>query len=144
MTFWEMEMRTRNILFELQRRHCHLPIDIGSTVDRHCHFHRRIGSSSRRLHAIEVLRNAISKIALVSISYLNFVVHSNPAEDQLFRYINDTIDLNQLVNHVHRSKSRTASNTEPLRLTEVIESCHRNESIYKVSSPFDSFVRNSN
>lgn len=68
---------------------------------------------------------------VLSISY------SDPAEDPVFRYLDQGIDLNQILNNAHRSKSRAVLNPDPLRLSQVIESCHRNETIYKVTQrPF--------
>lgn len=53
----------------------------------------------------------------------------NPSNDQLFGYIDNVFDLNQFWTPAPRS---TINNLERFPISELIESCHKNQSIYKV------------
>lgn len=58
--------------------------------------------------------------------------YRNPTDDQVFSYIDQLIDLNEVFYpETRRAKKR---NLEPFRISEVIESCHSNKSIYNVMS----------
>lgn len=61
---------------------------------------------------------------------------SNRSDDVFQQYIDKAIDLNSIIyaNGPHR-KIRSPQ-TEPLKISQVIDSCHRNSSIYKVSHHF--------
>lgn len=58
----------------------------------------------------------------------------NPEHDQVFSYIDNFIDLNKhLIPDRHRKALRgEKQQMEPLRISQVIASCHRNESIFDV------------
>lgn len=59
----------------------------------------------------------------------------NPEQDQVFSYLDNFIDLNKII---FPEKARNAMRTEeddpmePLRISQVIASCHRNESVFEV------------
>ena len=68
----------------------------------------------------------------------------NPADDPLFAYVDSFIDLNQVLypQQIQATKQRkgnagkspivTKQTLPPFRISEVIEACHQNESIYQV------------
>lgn len=60
-------------------------------------------------------------------------MHSNPTNDQIFQILDEQIDLNELLYGQQLRKANAAGRTlEPLRLSQMIASCHNNESIYRV------------
>lgn len=59
----------------------------------------------------------------------------NPDHDQVFSYLDNFIDLNKLIfpENARNSLRQDDSNPmEPLRISQVISSCHRNESVFEV------------
>lgn len=110
-------------------------------------FSCRFSVATRRLHSVEVSFVFWQYCPL----YLWFHTFSNPKEDQIFRIIDDYIDLNKMLYpqaEQRRLKSKanviksSALNRvlEPMRLSQVITACHQNQTIYNVlqlSNHFD-------
>lgn len=57
----------------------------------------------------------------------------NPEHDQVFSYLDSFIDLNKHIHGRHRKNGHGDKHQlEPLRISQVISSCHRNESVFDV------------
>jgi prominin 1 len=59
----------------------------------------------------------------------------NPEHDQVFSYLDSFIDLNKIIfpeNSRNSLRQPDADPMEPLRISQVIASCHRNESVFEV------------
>lgn len=68
-----------------------------------------------------------------------FCQNSNRSDEVFQQYIDKVIDLNTVIYpNGQRTKIRSPE-VKPLRISQVIESCHQNHSIYKVSCSFLSF-----
>lgn len=77
-----------------------------------------------------------SKTFAVSFQIHEFIIRifqfsRNPTDDQVFSYIDQLVDLNEILYpEPRRAKKR---NLEPFRISQIIESCHANQSIYEVT-----------
>lgn len=69
----------------------------------------------------------------INSKWKNLFTHSNRSDDVFQQYIDKAIDLNSVIYANGHRKIRSPQ-TEPLKISQVIDSCHRNSSIYKVSS----------
>jgi prominin 1 len=75
----------------------------------------------------------------------------NPGDDQLFGYVDKFINLNEYLNptnfnrnsRIGRNRELVNADNTPLTISQVIESCHANETIYKVSWKMQLFFRKS-
>lgn len=59
----------------------------------------------------------------------------NPENDQVFSYLDKFIDLNKFIfpeNQRNTIREVSGDEMEPLRISQVISSCHRNESVFEV------------
>lgn len=59
----------------------------------------------------------------------------NPEHDQVFSYIDSFIDLNKFIfpeNQRNALRQETNEEMQPLRISQVISACHRNESVFEV------------
>ncbi|KAJ6641812.1 Prominin-like protein, partial [Pseudolycoriella hygida] len=56
----------------------------------------------------------------------------NPANDQVFSYIDKLIDLNDVLYYEQRRSNAKKRSLEPFRISQVIESCHANKSMFEV------------
>ena len=59
----------------------------------------------------------------------------NPEHDQVFSYLDKFVDINKFIfpeNQRNALRDVTGDELEPLRISQVISSCHRNESIFEV------------
>lgn len=71
--------------------------------------------------------------------YLSFYFCSDPSHDQIFGYVDQFINLNDILYPKDLSKRANGKarvlpeNTAPFRPSDLISSCHKNESIYSVS-----------
>lgn len=87
--------------------------------------------------------NSFTDIVIkTSVAFLLFIpLFSNPSEDQVFHYVDQAIDLNTVLYANGQRLKLRRENVEPLRISQVIDSCHRNQSIYRVSATnFDDLV----
>jgi prominin 1 len=65
----------------------------------------------------------------------------NPGDDQLFNYVDKFINLNEYLNptnfnrnsRIGRNRDLVNRDNSPLTISQVIESCHANDTIYNVS-----------
>jgi prominin 1 len=65
----------------------------------------------------------------------------NPGDDQFFGYIDKFINLNEYLNptnfnrnsRISRNRQLVNTDNTPLTISQVIEACHANETIYNVS-----------
>lgn len=64
---------------------------------------------------------------------INFRLYRNPTEDQIFSYIDQLVDLNDVLypNEPRRANAKKR-NSAPFRISQIIESCHANESMFQV------------
>ncbi|KAG4077541.1 hypothetical protein HA402_002968 [Bradysia odoriphaga] len=56
----------------------------------------------------------------------------NPTEDQVFKYIDQLVDLNEVLYPEQRRSSAKKRNSDPFRISQIIESCHANQSMFEV------------
>lgn len=60
--------------------------------------------------------------------------YSNRSDEVFKNYIDPVIDLNAVIYANGQRMKIRSPEIEPLRISQVIDSCHRNNSIYKVNT----------
>lgn len=67
-----------------------------------------------------------------------YIYFSNPSDDQVFELLDNQIELNQFLQRQGQQLSRARKvqyvprELEPFRVSQLIDSCHKNNSIYQV------------
>ncbi|XP_037044622.1 prominin-like protein isoform X5 [Bradysia coprophila] len=99
------------------------------------------GAGSRFLMiGVAVIFLTISILTAVALIYFlagmlvrrGCVSLQNPTEDQVFKYIDQLVDLNEVLYPEVRRSSAKKRNSDPFRISQIIESCHANQSMFEV------------
>lgn len=99
------------------------------------------GAGSRFLMiGVAVIFLTISILTAVALVYFlaGMVVRrgcvslQNPTDDQIFSYIDQLVDLNDVLYPETRSANAKKRNSGPFRISQIIESCHANQSMFQV------------
>lgn len=97
----------------------------------HCSKYRLISNLTGKL-----LQSFRWKIVLISFPNQRFhlSIYRNPTEDQIFNYIDQLVDLNDVLypNEPRRGNAKKR-NLAPFRISQIIQSCHENQSMFEVT-----------
>lgn len=69
----------------------------------------------------------------MKLCFLSLFLRSNRSDEVFQQYIDKGIDLNSVI-YANGHRKIHSPEIKPLRISQVIDSCHRNNSIYKVCS----------